>query len=325
MTTLKHFFTGALFLLVLVLFSNCSNDDDGTGATGTAQFEITDGPIDDVNVNGVFVTVAAVKVNGETISDFSGKQTIDLMAYQQGDTKVLGLAELESGTYSDVSLVLDYDEDASGSSPGCYILTKDGIKHDLEYASNASNEVKINTGSFEVNENSTTDVVIDFDLRKSIRYQETPQTGDEYDFVSDNALRTSLRLVAKANSGRITGECEDNLGLAGDKIVVYAYEKGTFNKDQEIQGQGEGNIQFNNAVTSATVDAQGNYTLAFLEKGDYELHFFGYADQDSDGKMELKGELELSLVGNLGIDLSNVTVDANMSVSVSVLVTGILP
>jgi hypothetical protein len=325
MSTMKHFLTGALLLAATLLFTNCSKDDDGTNVTGTAQFEITDGPVDDASVNGAFVTVTAVKVDGETISNFSGKQTIDLMAYQNGNTKALGLAELETGTYNEVTLVLDYDEDANGNSPGCYVLTTDNVKHSLKSSANTSNEVKINTGSFEVKEGSTTNVVVDFDLRKSIRYQETPQADDQYDFVTDSELRASLRMVAKSNSGRVTGNCDDNLGVAGEKIVVYAYEKGEFDKDQEIQGQGESNIQFKNAVTSATVDAQGNYTLAFLEEGDYELHFFGYEDKNNDGKMEIKGELDLNIAGNLGIDLNDVSVNSESTVSISVIVLGLLP
>ncbi len=325
MTTMKHFLSGALLLATIILFTNCTKDDDGTNVTGQAQFEVTDGPIDDASVKGAFVTVTAVKVDGKTISNFSGKQTIDLMAYQNGDTKALGLAELESGTYSDVSLVLDYETDASGNSPGCYVLTTDNVKHSLKSSANTSNEFKINSGSFEVKEGSTTNVVMDFDLRKSIRYQEAPQNDDKYDFVTDSELRSSLRLVTKANSGKVSGNCSDNLGLAGEKIVVYAYKKGSFNKSQEIQGQGASNVTFKNAVTSANVNGQGNYTLAFLEEGDYELHFFGYEDKDNDGKMELKGELELNLAGNLGIDLNSVSVQSNSTVSVSVIVTGLLP
>ena len=310
-------------LLLLVFFTQCK-EDDSAQPKGTAQIEITDGPVDDANVMGTFVTVTAVKVDGKEISGFS-KQTIDLMAYQHGDTKLLGTTELEAGTYNDLTLVLDYSMDASGNSPGCYVLTTDNMKHSLQATSSTTGEVKANNGSFKVTEGNTTNVVLDFDLRKAIRYEGAPQDDDQYDFVTDGELRSSLRVVAKAESGKVAGNCEDNFGFAGDKIVVYAYKKGSFNKNTEISGQGESNVQFKGAVTSAVADNQGNYTLAFLEAGDYELHFFGYEDGDSDGKMEMKGELELSLLGNLGIDLNNVSVSANASVNVSVKVLGLLP
>ena len=329
MTTMKHFLSGALLLALAFLFTNCTKDDDSSvdpsDKTGSAQFEITDGPGDDARIQGAFVTVTEVRVDGKAISDFSGKQTIDLMAYQNGNTKALGLAELESGTYSNVSLVLDYATDANGNSPGCYVLTTDNVKHNLQASTSASNEIKLNTGEFTVEEGSTTNIVIDFDLRKAIRYEETPSNSDGYDFVSEGEMRSSLRLIAKAKAGQAKGQCNDNLGIAGDKIVVYAYKKGTYNKATEMSGQGQSQVQFKNAVTSASVDAQGNYTLAFLEEGDYELHFIGYEDDDNDGQSEVKGELQLDLLGNLGINLNDVSVDANASVTINVTVIGLLP
>ena len=160
-----------VFFLTFGLFVSCTDentDDDSNTLKGTARFELTDAPIDDANVKGAFVTVTAVKVDGEVISGFNGKQTIDLLAYQQGNTQALGLAELEAGTYSDVSLVLDYETDANGDQPGCYILTTDDTRQKLEASSGSSGELNLNSGSFTVEENSTTDIVIDFDVRKAV-------------------------------------------------------------------------------------------------------------------------------------------------------------
>ncbi|MBK9013076.1 MAG: hypothetical protein IPM82_02755 [Saprospiraceae bacterium] len=46
------------------------------------------------------------------------------------------------------------------------MLSTDNVKHNLQAAASASNEIKINTGSFAVQEDGTTNVVLDFDLRK---------------------------------------------------------------------------------------------------------------------------------------------------------------
>jgi len=324
MITMKHFSQGALMLLlVFTLFTRCKKDDS-IGSKGNVQFEITDGPADDAAIKGAFVTIAQVKVDGKEISGFTGRQTIDLMAYQNGNTKALGLAELDARTYNDLTLVLDFEKDAAGNSPGCYVLTTGNVKHNLQASSETMSEIKVNTGSFKVEESATAIVVLDFDVRKAIHYENTPSVNDQYDFVTKDELRTSLRMAVKSKTGKVQGTCNDNLGLT-NHIVVYAYKKGTFNKNTEITGQGESQIEFKNAVTSTAVDAQGNYTLSFLEEGDYELHFFGYEDSNSDGKMEMLGELELAIAGGLGIDLSSISITANSSVSVSVLVTGLLP
>ena len=325
MNTMKNFLIKGLVLIAFpLLFTQCDKDkNDDLEPKGKVAFEMTDAPIDDTKVKGAFVTVAEVKVDGKAISNFSGKQTIDLMAYQNGDTKALGLAELETGTYSNVSLVLDYAKDANGNAPGCYVLTEDNLKHSLESSSNASGEIIINSGDFIVEENSTTNVVLDFDVRKAIKYQDSPQANDEYDFVTNAELGSSVRLVKKDKTSKIKGSVNDILGMGGDKIVVHAYAKGTFDQSAETQGQGNSNILFKNAVTSSVVADDGTFTLAFLEEGDYDLHFVSYQDNDNDGRLEVKGMLEvtsLTSLNFLGIEL-----DAGLDVEVDVSVIGVIP
>jgi hypothetical protein len=313
-------FKSAAFAAILLIgFSSCK--DDETTTTGNVAFEMTDGPIDDTNIEGVFVTVASVKVNGEEISDFNGKQTIDLMAYQNGQTKTLGGADLAAGVYNDVRLVLDYDQDDDGNSPGTYVLTKDGVKHALKASAGVSNEIKISNGNLDVPSSGDVTAIIDFDLRKSVRYNSGSTTSD-YQFVTDSELAASTRLAMKSRSGTIQGKVNDALNLAGDKIVVYAYEKGTFTM-AETDPQGASGVMFKNAVTSDIADSNGNYTLSYLESGDYEIHFVAYDDADSNGQMEEKGALILTALD--GLNLSAITVNAAATVQLNVTVAGILP
>ena len=325
MNLLKNlFFKGMLFLTAAMVFTNCQKEDSNSinsEIKGNVEFEITDAPIDDSNISGAFVTVTAVKVDGEVISSFSGKQTIDLMAYQNGNTKGLGLAELETGSYTNVSLVLDYAADVNGNAPGCYVLTTDNKKHSLQSTSSTTSEITLSSTPFEVSENSTTKMVIDFDVRKAIKTQDNPQPDDKYDFVTEAELRGSLRVVNKDKSGKVKGKVSDMLSAGGDRIVVYAYKKGSFDTDIETQGQGSSNIMFKKAETSAVVDANGNYDLSFLPEGDYELHYVGY-EEDSDGKMEAKGMLQVNALAAL--DLLGFELDASASVEVNVTVTGII-
>lgn len=318
MKSLKLNFFGLLLLCSFsVLFVQCEDEPAEPTLSGEARFEITDAPIDNANVQGAFVTVTAVKVDGRAISNLEVKQTVDLLALQNGNTEILGSTELEAGTYGSLELVLDYETDASGNAPGCYVLLDGGEKEAL--AASADNTLEL-TGNFTVNAEQTTNVVMDFDVRKAIR-----STEDEgYQFTSDNELNSSVRVVTKSETGTVNGEVE-NSSQFGSRVVVYAYERGTYDRDTELSGQGSGEIEFRNAVTSAIVRADGNYTIAFLEEGDYELHFIAYEAPDSDGDREAAGELELSLLGSLGLDLNNVSVAANASLSVNVTAIGILP
>lgn len=312
------FMPAAFAAILLTGFSSCKDDET---TNGNVAFEITDAPIDDTNIEAVFITVASVKVDGEEIDDFNGKQTIDLMAYQNGQVKTLGGADLTAGTYNDISLVLDYDKDDDGNSPGVYVLTKDGVKHALKATGNVSNEIKIQAASLVVPQSGNTTAVIDFDLRKSVQYNPGSSTSD-YQFATDTELASSTRLVVKSNTGTIKGKVTDALNFAGDKIVVYAYEKGEFNSS-DTNPHGTSGIMFHNAVTSAVVDGSGNYTLSFLEAGDYELHFIGYDDGNNDGQLEEKGSLVLTVVN--GLNLNALGVSAGATVQVNVTATAILP
>lgn len=302
-------------LILFIGFTACNDDDvDNDPLSGTASIEITDAPIDDASVEGAFVTVSEVEVDGQRIEGFN-KTTVDLMALQNGNTELLGMKELQTRSYNSVTLILDYTADENGTSPGCYILDDSGEKHMLQ---STSNEIVLNS-NFEVMQDQQTDLLVDFDLRKTIARGDS---AEGYKLVSAAELQSGLRLVLKDSTGIIQGACDDNVSQS-DKIVVYAYHKGEFNRDTELQGQGENNVRFKNAVTSALVDNSGNYQLHFLEKGEYELQFASYRDQNNDGKFELQGTLGLNVIGS--INLSSVNVDATATTTVDVMVTGLLP
>ncbi len=339
MKNLKLVFKGVLFsLLVMFTLAACTdalvqpndpdetnnnNGNNQTAKTGKVGFEATDGPIDDASVQGAFVTITAIKIDGETYEGFSGKQTINLLAYQNGDTKVLGLGDLEVGSYSEIALVLDYEADADGNAPGCYILTADNVKHSLAASASSTKELVLDA-SMTVEEDSRTDFVFDFDLRKAVTYD---QSGSgEFKFVTDNELEAAIRVINKAEAGDVQGQMSNPTPLLidqGEKVIVYAYKEGTFNASAEAQGQGASQIEFANATASTVVDANGNYQVSFLEEGDYELHFVSYEDTDNDGEFEIKGFLQLTSL--TGINLNKVSVTAGAEVSLNVSITGLLP
>ena len=329
MTLSKNAFVKLILLsFVTLTFLHCEkevvdpDDPNNSTAKGTIYLQITDAPTDNANVEGVFVTVAEIKIDGISYEGFSGKQTIDVMAYQNGNVKSLGLSELETGIYANISFVLDYETDALGNSPGCFVQTTDGQKESLESSANSTSEITV-AQNFEIIENSQTDLVLDFDLRKTITAEEESNGQWNFSFVSSSELNSGVRMVREKRSGSAKGNCNDNNPLfQSDKIIVYAYAKGSFNKDTEMHGQGTSNIEFSNAITSANVNANGQYHLAFLEEGEYELVYISYEDNGS-GNFQIKGQLELS--ANVGIDLQSVSISASSTTTINVDVIGILP
>ena len=304
----------ASFLVSIVMVS-CKKDDANDNA-GNTEFKITDAPIDDASVAGAFVTIAAIKLDGVSVAGFT-KTTVDLNAYQNGNTKTIGNFNLEGRTYSSVTFVLDYNTDASGTAPGCYVLSTNGTKSKLESTSTDITVAK----SFDINANASNSVVADFDLRKMITHQ-SGSTTDMYDFVSNAELQTAVRVVVQSKTGVLAGTLSNTVSPSV-KVVAYAYKAGTYNRATEITAQGTSGIQFKNAVSSAVVNASGQYSLNFLEAGNYEIHFASYKDVNADGQLELAGTLiVVPTTGSL--DLLNLVLAANANVAVNATVTGIL-
>lgn len=315
----------ALLMLAMTVFSlsACNDDSENEAApegSGEVSFEMTDAPIDNAEVRGVFVTVTDIKVDGQSFEGFNGPQTINLLAYQNGKTELVGQGDLSAKSYNNVSLVLDIDKDATGNSPGSYVRTADGTKHRL--ASSAQNTLEITSNkAFTVKDEAKSKVVIDFDLRKAIQFDASG--SDEYSFVAASKLNNAVRVVARENAGTIKGQYSDQHGNGSDsdKVVVYAYKKGSFNAETETNGE----VLFENAVNSALVSgssfSSGNFTLAFLEEGEYELHFARYSP-NSNGRLQFDAMLELSSDGNAS--LNNIKLDAGAEINLSLSITGII-
>ncbi|GAB5522379.1 MAG: hypothetical protein Roseis2KO_02510 [Roseivirga sp.] len=296
-------------------FSACS-DDEGVEGSGEASVEITDAPIDNAEVQGVFVTITDVKINGQSASSFNGKTTVDLLALQNGRTELLAKEELNAGTYNNITFTLDLATDASGNAPGSYVMTSSG-KQALEM--DGQTEVDLTaSGSYSILANASSALVVDFDLRKMIK-SETSSGSDKYSFVTRGEAQSSLRLVEKRASGTVSGQVDMSSFDDADKVIVYAYKRGEFNRDAETSGQGSSNIKFANAISSTAVvegALSNSFELNFLESGEYDLVFAAYSENTLTGELELEGFLETN-AGIEGQIANTIAVEANAEVNIS--------
>ncbi|MFZ1806927.1 MAG: DUF4382 domain-containing protein [Cyclobacteriaceae bacterium] len=299
---------------------SCNDNDDPSSGMGEVEFEITDAPSDDATVKGVFVTVTDIKVDGESVG-LAQKQTIDLTAYTEGQTKLLGAAQLDAKTYSSITLILDNESDATGNSPGNYVLTTDESKYELTGTTSGTTEIVLNK-SIDVVANSSNTIVLDFDLRKAI--QRSSNSAVKYQFVSSNELKLAVRAITKTNAGEIKGTYQETFSTNADKVIVYAYHKGEFNQSTETTPDGNGRM-FKNAVTSTVVKGglTDSYELHFLEEGEYEIAFAAYNKNAVTNQYELNTMLdaEITITGSVA---NFITVGANSSTSISADITGLL-
>lgn len=294
-----------------LILTGCSKEEV-MSQRENASFYATDAPIDNAEVKAVFVTVADIRVDGKSIEGFQ-KTTLEVSALTEGKTQLLKNAELEADAISEITVVMDYDLDASGNSPGSYILKVDGTKEAI-----ASNATELSfTKNLALNGGSDNDIVIDFDLRKMIR----EEAKGDFELVSSAELESSIRVVSAGTTGSVEGKLDSVSKIKG-KAVAYLYAEGSFN-NAEIMGQGESKIEFMNAINSAVVAEDGSFKIAFTEEGDYEIHIFEYDDVDNDGEMEIKGKIVLNTTGSA--DAGGFTVGANSKTDLNVGVKSIFP
>jgi hypothetical protein len=310
------------FIAATLLFSSvltsCKKSDDNSQNSGNAQTSMgtTDAAIDDASVSGVFVTIADIKLDGQSIKGFN-KTTINLAAFKNGNVRNIGNFSLQGKSYSNVTFVLDYDKDSAGVAPGAYVLTTDNAKHALTSSTNTITVSK----SFILKDTAQNALVADFDLRKMLVH---PTTGDtaSYTFVTAAELQNSVRIVDAKQSANISGTFTNTV-YSADTVVAYIYKAGTYTSN-EIQEQGASHVRFANAVTSSIVGAAGAYKLSLLDSGSYEIHFASYNDVNHDGRLVLQGLFTstatganiLSFILGAKTDINlDVTATANVSIN----------
>lgn len=298
-----------LTVFVSLMSVQCTKDDE-TKNNGQLTVKITDAPSDDSNIQAVFITVADVKVDGHSVEGFQ-KQTVKISDLQSGKTQVLFSGDVQATTYSNISLVMDYEKDASGNAPGCYVLDKTSAKHDLSTSSAGTGEIKLEK-SFQVTPSSSNNLIVDFDLRKSIVYNSTE--SQKYKFVTEAELRNSLRLGIEDKCGDIQGKASNN--SSNSELIVYAYHKGEYSADTEPQGQGTSNVMFAKAVTSAKVNPDGSYKLSFLEEGNYEVHVASYNKDATSGKITFNIMANATSMVS-GMSMNSIMVSGNASVELN--------
>jgi len=278
-------------LAAIVLFYSCDGIESGNGR---ASFYLTDGPLEAENVSEVVISISKVEVFGPegwtTVKEFENPEAINLLALQGGETFFLDERELVSGLYDQIRLGLSSSVTSGDSqNPAHYIKFNDGSIEEITVPSGAQTGYKV-VGDFTIPDGGVTSIIIDFDVRKSV-----VKAGNSGMYI----LKPTLRLMEDANVGSIEGS------VTGDfdgNLVVYAYENDQYNED-ETEPNADG-VVFANAVTSANVDADGNYNLSFLSAGTYDLIV---ANFDAEGTFQQvvgsSSDVELTAGSQLDFDI----------------------
>lgn len=253
--------------LVVITFGlySCNNEND-SAINGEGQFRlnITDAPIDEEGITGVFVTFTGIeyqKDDGPWVraEEFEGPITINLLELQNGRTTLMGDFSAGSGNYTGLRFMLDAPSlGRDGSNPGCFVEFEDGRRVPLFVPSGAQTGYKAK-GTFSVPVNGNVEITADFDLRKSVT-----RAGNSGRYI----LKPTIRIIANNESGTIQGTISNRQAETG--YVVFLYETGTYS-ESESADPAEGESRFPNAVSSTAVEANGDFRLAFIGAKTYDL------------------------------------------------------
>ncbi|MEX2445165.1 MAG: DUF4382 domain-containing protein [Alkalispirochaeta sp.] len=315
-TKKTHSITMIITVLVAattLLVAGCSMDGDGS--TGIMNLSMTDAPLDASGVNGVYITVEGIEYNlngqWETMSGFDGPQTFDLAALTGGDSELLGALQLPAGDYTQIRFMLGVAEQEDGttpSNPGSWIEygTNDTYDKDTDgdtalfVPSGGQTGYKAEAGEpFTVPANGSVNITADFDLRKAV-----VEAGASGLMI----LKPVLRLIVEDQAGSISGSVTNE---GTNDVVVYAYEDGDYVAG-EADDPADGESRFPNAVTSARPDSDGNYTLAFLAAGTYDLVVAEY----SDGEYVLDSAAEVAVAADKDVSAGEATTEVDITITV---------
>lgn len=241
-----------------IAFAACS-DSSGTG-TGLLAVRLTDAPFPFSNVASVDVYVVRVDARKEATSDaatsdetnHAGWTTvatpnalINLLDLRNGKTLALGETPLPIGAYRNFRLILDTDKSS--------ITLKDGSTPPISFPSAGHSGIKINLEEpVEVTEDGST-LILDFDVGRSFVMRGN-SAANGFNF------KPVIKAVAQL-TGSVSGYVRANsaTGAAVPNATVEVLPAGS-----PVDYAGD-------ILRSASTDADGKFTLAFLRPGSYVL------------------------------------------------------
>lgn len=292
---------GCIAAATTLALSGCSSSSD-PGATGFLAVGITDAPVDEVlEVNVQFTGITLKPQNGDEIEIvFDQPRDIDLLTLTNGATaQLLPDTELPAGSYNWMRLAVNAEFDNEFDS---YAVLPTG-QVELRVPSGGQNGLRLVSG-FTVLANSTTNLVIDWDLRKAL----TAPGGQPGLF-----LRPALRVTDMAEFGGIDGtvaaalvndaSCTNDLA-ADTGNAVYLYDAANATPGDIGDATTE---PFATAAVSQDINGVYGYQFTFLPPGDYSVAF---TCQASDDLVDTDEDIEFSAAQNVTvIDGATATVD----------------
>jgi len=242
-----------------ILAGTACSDSSGTG-TGLLRVRLTDAPfpfseVASVDVHVVRIDARKVPTSEAATADESNRggwttvatpdASIDLLDLRNGKTLALGETPLPIGAYNSFRLILDTNNSS--------ITLRDGSTPPISFPSAGRSGIKINLAEpVEVTEEGST-LILDFDIGRSFVMRG-----------NSAASGFNFKPVIKAVA-QLTG------GVSGSVRANSATGAAVPNATVEVLPAGAALDYAGEILESATTDADGKFTIAFLRPGSYAL------------------------------------------------------
>ena len=260
-------FSFFLFAFVSIMIAACGGSgggSSGSGGTGTLSLSLQDAPATE-DYQAVYVTIKEVRVHkgGSEDNDASWETvaspnaTYNLLELVNGVREELGLATLESGSYSQMRLILGQVPDSginilSEAHPFPNYVIEKGTNavHELKVPSGYQTGIKIVKG-FSINTNQTTELILDFDASRSV-----VKAGSSGKWLLKPTIKVLELIDYALIKGLITGNGTD---AEGAMVSTQHHTPGASDLKDQV------------AVQAATItDEDGEYFL-LVEPGTYNV------------------------------------------------------
>lgn len=251
--------------LSIIIFVSCG-DGGGSGGsgTGTLSLSLTDAATSEYQA--VYITIDAVQVHlggnesspnhWQDIEMYDSPLTVNLLDLVNGVREELGIAELPSGHYTQMRLIIGSKPDDANLPYANFVIDTSNppVTYELKVPSGFQTGEKI-IGGFEINPNQTTELILDIDACRSV--VKSAGSNDKW------LLKPTIKVAYPDDYGIIYGRVTDF--STGDPLEGVMISAQYFDSDPSLDEKDRVNVQ------ATTITDQDGYYKLFVAPGTYYL------------------------------------------------------
>jgi hypothetical protein len=215
--------------LAAVLLAGWAACNVGSSGTGQLSLSLTDKPSDDYKA--VYVTIKDIAVHKADDAEDSWtvvaevNRTVNLLELANGVREQMALIDLPSGHYTQMRLMIGGTSDSGTNMMGQmhpaanYVIDMDDMPHEMKIPSGFQTGIKLVQG-FDINENSTTELTLDFDASRSVVV-----AGNSGKYILKPTIKVIDTALASVIKGLVTTvEGQNTVGVGGALVNIQVYD-----------------------------------------------------------------------------------------------------